>query len=141
RFDDADKAQKAEQVKQALTKVQEALAAVSEDQAYIVCQLDVQGNAKALSNAIQHVKSLKSKAAYLISPDTKNGRVAHQCVVPKALVTKHGFKAIDWANAVKAVVGGKCGGKDEMAQGSGTEVTKVEEACQVADQWAKSTLA
>ncbi|KAJ1827583.1 Alanine--tRNA ligase, partial [Coemansia sp. RSA 2708] len=48
------------------------------------------------------------------------------------------LKANEWAEAVSQVVGGKCGGKGESAQGSGTEVARVDEAVQVAKDFAQT---
>ncbi|KAJ1919934.1 Alanine--tRNA ligase [Tieghemiomyces parasiticus] len=138
RFDDADKARKANQVKQAVEEVQAAIAA-HPDAPFYVCRLDVDGNGKALSGAAQHVKSLKTKAAYFVSADPASGRLAHQCIVPKSLVGE-GLKAIEWANVVKEIVGGKCGGKDESAQGSGETIDKMDEVCEAATRFAQLKL-
>lgn len=48
-----------------------------------------------------------------------------------------GFKASDWADVVAEKVGGKKGGKDDSAQGAGTEVDRVDEAVVVATEFAK----
>ncbi|ORX99184.1 alanyl-tRNA synthetase [Basidiobolus meristosporus CBS 931.73] len=137
-FDDADKAQKAAQVKQAVDTVKECIEE-NPDKEFIVKVLDVGSNGKALSSAIQHVKGLKTKAAYLISVDAAGGRVAHQCIVPKSLVGK-GLKAIEWANVVSEKLGGKKGGKDESAQGQGTNVDSVDEAVSIAEEFARMKL-
>ncbi|KAJ1655886.1 Alanine--tRNA ligase [Dispira simplex] len=137
-FDKAEKARKANQVKQAVDEVQAVLAKDPEAE-FIVCQLNVESNTKALSGAIQHIKSLKTKAAFLFSADMANGRVAHQCLVPKPLVVR-GLQAIEWAKAAQALLGGKCGGKDESAQGSGTETGKLEEVANATISFAQSKL-
>ncbi|KAJ2158574.1 Alanine--tRNA ligase [Coemansia sp. RSA 552] len=137
RVADADKEAKAQAAKQALEQVQQAIEQ-SPDQEAFVFRLSVGG--KAMLQAATYVKNLKTKAAYFIAADTASGRVSHQCVVAKSIVAK-GLKASEWADAVSKVVGGKKGGKDESAQGSGTEVGRVDEAVQVADEFAKARLA
>ncbi|KAK9768732.1 Alanine--tRNA ligase [Basidiobolus ranarum] len=137
-FDDADKAQKAAQVKQAVDTVKQCIEE-NPDQDFVVKVLDVGSNSKALSSAIQHVKGLKTKAAYLISVDAEGGRVAHQCIVPKSLVGK-GLKAIEWASVVSEKLGGKKGGKEESAQGQGTNVDSVDEAVNIAEEFARMKL-
>jgi alanyl-tRNA synthetase len=49
-----------------------------------------------------------------------------------------GLKASDWAGAVK--VGGKKGGKDETAQGSGDRLDALDEAMAVAKEFARLKL-
>ncbi len=90
------------------------------------------GNTKALSQAIAHVKGL-DRAAMLISVD--DGKIAHQCVIPKSLVEK-GFKASDWAQVVADKVGGKKGGNDTAAQGQGTNVDGLSDALKFAEEFA-----
>jgi alanyl-tRNA synthetase len=133
RFDDEDKANKAAQVKVALEQTKCALER-NPDQHFIVEVLEVGSNSKAIQGAVKHVQSLKDKAALFISPDRDNGRVSYQCVVPKTL-TAQGIKAIDWVTVVSDLVGGKKGGKDESAQGAGTEVEKVSEAAKLAEEF------
>ncbi|PVV04033.1 hypothetical protein BB560_001470 [Smittium megazygosporum] len=96
-------------------------------------------NNKALANAISYAKSLNTKAVYLISPDSQSGKVSHMCFVPKILITK-GLKAKEWASAVSKVVGGKSGGRDDTAQGSGTNISSSSEAEQIASEFAALSL-
>jgi len=60
-------------------------------------------------------------------------------VVGKPLISR-GLKAGDWAKAVSETVGGKSGGKDESAQGSGTNVDKIDEALGIAENFARVAL-
>lgn len=57
----------------------------------------------------------------------------HLNFVPKADLTKS-FTAKTWIAAVSAIVGGKGGGKDDGAQGVGSEVARVEEAIKEAEK-------
>ncbi|CAG8612833.1 13378_t:CDS:2, partial [Racocetra fulgida] len=88
------------------------------------------------SNISSLKKSEYHKAAYLFSIDETSSRVAHSCIVGKSLIDK-GLKAVDWAKVVSESVGGKSGGKDDAAQGSGTNVGEIDNALKVAEQFAK----
>lgn len=74
------------------------------------------------------------KTVYVISTDNETGKVAHGNHVPPALKAK-GLDARTWAAKVAEVLGGKAGGKDDSAQGVGTNVTKVDEAMKVATDY------
>jgi len=102
---------------------------------FIVKSIDVGSNTKALGYAINHIKiNHKGKSVYLFS--VANGRVMHQCLVTQNQVSK-GLKASDWAGVVAEKVGGKKGGKDETAQGSGDKPDSVDDAVEAAAQFAK----
>ncbi|KAJ1665128.1 Alanine--tRNA ligase [Coemansia sp. RSA 1646] len=134
RFAEADKAAKTEAVKRATEQVQ-TLIEQNPDQDAFVVRLPVAG--KALVQVATFVKNLKNKAVYFIALD--GNQVAHQCVVGKPLVAR-GLKANEWADVVAAIVGGKNGGKEESARGSGTEVDRVDEAVAAAENFIKSHL-
>ncbi|KAJ9060947.1 Alanine--tRNA ligase [Entomophthora muscae] len=136
-FDDADKAAKLSQVKEVLDAVKEKLNSTSEP--LVVEILQVGSNSKAIVGAITHAKTAASHAVYLFSADESAGRVTHQCYVPPSLIKK-GLKASEWAGVVADIVGGKKGGKEESAQGSGSEVSRIKEAAQAASDYAKKLL-
>ncbi|KAJ1944093.1 Alanine--tRNA ligase, partial [Linderina pennispora] len=131
---EAEKLAKAQAAKQAVELVQKLIEESPEQDVFVV-ELPAAG--KAMSQVATFVKGLKSKAVYLLAVD--GARVAHQCVVPKTLVQR-GLKAGEWADAVSKIVGGKKGGKDESAQGSGTETARVAEAVAAAQEFAKTHL-
>ncbi|OLY85745.1 Alanine-tRNA ligase [Smittium mucronatum] len=138
-FIEADKISKALASKFAIDMVNQAFEA-NPDVSYHVIKIEfedsLKGNSgKALANAIAHVKSINSKAVYLISPDAVSGKVSHLCYVPKNLVSS-GLHANKWAESVSGVIGGKFGGKSESAQGSGTNVDAVSEAENIAASFA-----
>ncbi|KAJ1921361.1 Alanine--tRNA ligase [Mycoemilia scoparia] len=138
KFVEADKAAKAAIAKAAVDKVKE-LIENNPDTKFIIEDLNVGGNNKAISSAITHIKSLKgsdAKAALFVSVDKENGRVAYQCIVPKSFV-EQGLEANKWASGVSEILGGKSGGKKESAQGSGVNVDKVDEALKFAQDFAK----
>ncbi|RUS30311.1 hypothetical protein BC938DRAFT_479564 [Jimgerdemannia flammicorona] len=135
-FDDADKAAKAQQAKDAVDAIKLYFEQHG-DAAFVVQVLDVGSNTKAITGAVTHVKvNNKDKAALFLSVDRAKGVVSHQCVVPQGLIAK-GLKASDWAGVVADKVGGKKGGKDDSAQGTGTEIDNVAEAVRAAEEFAK----
>ncbi|KAJ1643212.1 Alanine--tRNA ligase [Coemansia asiatica] len=134
KFAEADKAAKALAAKQAMDQVQQAIEQ-NPDQDVFVLQLPVAG--KVMAQVSTYVKGLKNKAVYFIAVD--GSRVAHQCVVGKPIVQR-GLKANEWAKCVSDIVGGKNGGKEESAQGSGVDVSKVDEAIKAAEEFAKTHL-
>jgi alanyl-tRNA synthetase len=138
-FDDSEKARKAAQIKE-VTEFVKTEVEKNPDAKYFVLRLEAGNNSKAVAGAVNYIKGLKDKAALFISVDEAAGRVSHQCIVPKEF-TKAGFKAIDWATVVADKVGGKKGGKDVSAQGSGTEIAAVDEALKLADEFAKLKVA
>lgn len=96
-----------------------------------VMQIDVGSTAKALQAAIQHIAKQYQRAAYLFSVDKEDGKVLHYNLLPKTDVSKQ-FNAKEWINAIAKIVGGRGGGKDDGAQGVGSEVGKVGEAIEEA---------
>jgi alanyl-tRNA synthetase len=135
-FDESEKARKAEQVKEATEQVKKYFTE-NPDAQYYITELPVGNNSKALAGAINYAKSnLKDKAVYVFSADEASGRVAHNCIVGKIFIEK-GLKASEWAGVVAEKVGGKKGGKDDAAQGSGDKVDGLSDALKAAEEFAK----
>ncbi|KAJ2472177.1 Alanine--tRNA ligase [Coemansia sp. RSA 2322] len=135
-FADAERASKANAAKAATDLVQSTLDAAAPEQEFFVLRLPAAG--KAMTQAAKLVKDLGTKAVLFIAEDGP-ARVAHQCVVAKPLAAR-GLSASDWAAVVSAVVGGKKGGNAETAQGSGTEVAKIDDAIAAAVEYAQAHL-
>ncbi|KAJ7925137.1 tRNA synthetases class II (A)-domain-containing protein [Mycena leptocephala] len=116
-------------------KEKEAAANKEEDEgseAYIAI-LDVDANAKILQSVVSQGKKL-GKAVYVFSSDLGGSKVAHVNYVPPSMKAK-GADARVWATRVSEVLGEsllfsqlQAGGKDDSAQGVGTNVDKVHEA-------------
>ncbi|KAG0221416.1 Alanine--tRNA ligase [Mortierella sp. GBA43] len=139
-FDDADKARKAKQVKDAVDQCKQYFETNPEAKVFVAL-LDVGSNAKAISGVTTHVKTLKDKAAYVFSVDESSNKVSHACVVGQAILDSGcGLKATEWADVVVKVIGGRKGGKDDAAQGAGEHVDKVQEALDEAIKFAQSKL-
>ncbi|KAI9596522.1 alanyl-tRNA synthetase [Syncephalis fuscata] len=136
-FTEAEKTRKTAEIGQAVEAVKTTIEKAP-DAEIIVQRLEVGGNTKAVLAAVQHVKSV-NKAAYFFSVDEEAGRVGHQCFVPKDMIAR-GLKASEWAQIVSEKVGGKKGGKDETAQGSGDRLEAVDEALTLAKEFANLKL-
>ncbi|TPX62757.1 alanine---tRNA ligase [Chytriomyces confervae] len=137
-FDDADKSRKLQEVKDAVEKVK-AVFDANASLKYVVMNLNVGGNAKALSSAVQHVKTLSGKSALFISVDKDAGKVSYSAIVAKEHIAK-GLKANEWASVVGNTVNGKSGGKEDAAQGAGADVKRAEEALKLAETHVKKFL-
>ncbi|KAG1471010.1 hypothetical protein G6F56_002366 [Rhizopus delemar] len=135
-FDNAEKVRKAEQIKEVTEKVKVYFEENPEAK-YYIAEFNVGNNSKALGGAINYAKTnLKDKALYVFSADKESGRVAHNCIVGKVFIEK-GLKASEWAQVVCEKIGGKKGGKDDAAQGSGDNVNGLPEALKVAEEFAQ----
>ncbi|KAI8903382.1 tRNA synthetases class II (A)-domain-containing protein [Gorgonomyces haynaldii] len=133
-FDDQDKLRKAKESKEAAEKVT-AYFTEHPEATSIVAVVNTTGNAKALSQAVQQVKSL-NKSALLLAVDGDNNKVNVAAALSKELVTK-GFKATEWASLVAEKFAGKTGGNDASAQGSGQGVDQVDVALELAKKFAE----
>lgn len=97
-----------------------------------VCVLSIEGAPqKALQAALTHVTKMYQRAAYLFAPDATEKKVIHVNLLPKPDVSKT-FGCKQWIADVSQVIGGRGGGKDESAQGVGTELNKLPEAIEKA---------
>ncbi|KAI0793268.1 tRNA synthetases class II (A)-domain-containing protein [Abortiporus biennis] len=97
---------------------------------------NIDGGAKLLQSVVQQAKKLE-KNAYVFSVDQEASKVAHVNYLTES-ARKRGLDAREWTSAVVALVGGKSGGKQEGAQGVGTDIGKAEEALKVAEEWYRS---
>ncbi|KAG9306711.1 hypothetical protein G9A89_004258 [Geosiphon pyriformis] len=137
-FADAEKALKAAQTKEVVDSVEAYF--IQNSNNFIIKKLNFGSNTKAIPGIITQLKqNFPDKAVYLFSIDETSGRITHNCVVGKSLIAR-GLKAGDWAKAVAETVGGKSGGKDDTAQGSGTNIDNIDEALRVANQFAQLQL-
>eukprot|EP00112_Aurelia_sp_Birch-Aquarium-sp1_P026783 Seg972.2 transcript_id=Seg972.2/GoldUCD/mRNA.D3Y31 product="Alanine-tRNA ligase cytoplasmic" protein_id=Seg972.2/GoldUCD/D3Y31 len=139
-LDDADRAAKANRMQRVVSTFEE-LVKNSPDKAFFVEQVEDGCDSKALDTALKVLKSNNSsKPAMLISVDRNSGRVLCLCNVPKSVIDSNGLKADDWVKRVSKIIGGKAGGKPQSAQGSGDNFNAVDEAMEVAREFAKLKL-
>ncbi|ODQ63677.1 alanyl-tRNA synthetase [Nadsonia fulvescens var. elongata DSM 6958] len=113
----------------------------NEDATYLIAKIDnISANSKALSEAINFVKSkLKNKSVYLFGAD--DAKVAHGCFIAEEAATKGGFTASQLGAIAVNHVGGKVGGKGPSVQGAGDEPEKVQDAVrEISDLFAKAQI-
>ena len=67
----------------------------------------------------------------LVSPDEESGKLTIVAAVPDVQI-KRGLAAGDWVRVAAAAAGGRGGGKPDMAQGGGTDLTKLREVLSAA---------
>ncbi|KAJ7733086.1 tRNA synthetases class II (A)-domain-containing protein [Mycena olivaceomarginata] len=124
-FDKQIKEKEAAANKEALDKILQHFKDDDSSEAYIAI-VDVDANAKILQSVVAQGKKL-GKAVYVFSADVSSGKVAHVNYVPPSMKAK-GADARTWATKVTEVLGGKAGGKEDSAQGVGTNVNQIGEA-------------
>jgi alanyl-tRNA synthetase len=106
--------------------------AITANDPIVVATVEAGDDRQALQAAVKTVRDKLPRAAVmLMSIDEPGGKVAIICAVPEPLIAK-GLKAGDWLRDAAAIVGGKGGGKPDMAQGGGTDITKVGDAIKAA---------
>ncbi|KAH8828396.1 tRNA synthetases class II (A)-domain-containing protein [Flagelloscypha sp. PMI_526] len=131
-FDKQVKEREAAANKQALEQLQKYFEDQKDALSY-VSLVEVDGNAKALQSLVSGAKKL-NKSVYLLSVDKSSGKVAHVNWVAPDLKAK-GVDARRWAEKVTELIGGKTGGKEESAQGSGTNADQAEKAVDAAREF------
>lgn len=105
----------------------------SPDAPAFISILGVDGNAKLLQNVVAQARKT-GKAVYLFSPDPEGTKVAHVNFVPPSLREK-GIDAKVWATKVTDILGGKAGGKEDSAQGVGSNISRVDDALTAAKEY------
>ncbi|KAI9760048.1 MAG: Alanine--tRNA ligase [Chaenotheca gracillima] len=111
----------------------------------LVLRVPISANAKAVSEALNHVKTkAKDRTVYIFAADGKEegdaGKVVHGCHVADNISPAANVTASDWSNAVAEILGGKAGGKGTTSQGIGQHVDKVDEALEEAERWMRDRL-
>jgi alanyl-tRNA synthetase len=105
-----------------------AEAALQANDLVIVGKVNAGEDRNALQAALKVVRDTCPRAAaMLFSLDDVQVKVSVIAGVPQAMQTK-GLRAGDWVRDVSAIIGGKGGGRPDVAQGGGTEVGKLSEA-------------
>ncbi|KAI9720048.1 MAG: Alanine--tRNA ligase [Candelaria pacifica] len=112
----------------------------NQEKSYLVTKLPISANSKAVSEAINHVKSKsKEKSVYVFAADSEEGKIVHGCYVSERSI-KEGASASDWSNTVSSVVGGKAGGKAPTSIGNGTNIDRVDDAVALATKYIEEKL-
>ncbi|KAJ5180371.1 hypothetical protein N7492_003581 [Penicillium capsulatum] len=133
---DGQKAQSKLEAKKAVEAITSHFeSAENKDASWLVVKLPMAASAKAVTEAINHVKTkMQGKNVYVMAVDSENTRVAHGCHVSKEL-GEQGASASDWSAVVSGAVGGKAGGKGPTSLGSGMNPDKVDEAISLASDY------
>ncbi|KAL0581861.1 Alanine--tRNA ligase [Marasmius crinis-equi] len=118
--------------KAALEDLQEFFKSNPDAEVYIK-NLDVGGNSKILQSLVAQAKK-SNKTIYVFSADPESSKVAHVNFVSPSLKSK-GVDARKWAQEITDILGGKAGGKEDSAQGVGTNVDKVDAAVTAAKEF------
>jgi len=134
---EADKAVKAEKNKKVVAQAVELAQTVPQNTQFIVKHVEDGCNSKSLNTALMQLqKNNPNLAAMFFSIDHDANKVLCLCQVPKGLVSENGLKANEWMKAVADVIGGKGGGKELSAQGSGDKISGVDKAMDLATEFA-----
>ena len=91
-----------------------------------------------LRAAADSIRDRAGSAAVFLTSET-SGKVSLLAAMTKDVVAK-GIKAGDVVKAVAPVVGGRGGGRPDMAQGGGTEVEHIDKAVREAAEWLRAKL-
>jgi alanyl-tRNA synthetase len=86
----------------------------------------------ALLAALDMARAKHPECPFLfLSPDEANGKIAIAAISPKSAIAK-GLKAGDWVKATAAACGGSGGGKPDVAQAGGKDLSKLTDAVRAA---------
>ncbi|KAJ8271919.1 hypothetical protein COCON_G00107780 [Conger conger] len=134
-MDDLDRACKADVQKRVLEKTKEMIDS-NPNQPLVVMEMESGASAKALNESLKLLKTHSPQtAAMLFTVDNEAGKIICLCQVPQE-VANQGLKASDWVQEVCPLLDGKGGGKDMSAQATGRNTQCIEEALQLANDFA-----
>uniref|UniRef100_A0AAZ3PU59 Alanine--tRNA ligase n=1 Tax=Oncorhynchus tshawytscha TaxID=74940 RepID=A0AAZ3PU59_ONCTS len=138
-MDDLDRASKADVQKRVLEKTKEMIDS-SPNQTLVVMEMESGASAKALNESLKLLKTQSPQtAAMLFTVDNDAGKIICLCQVPQD-VANRGLKASEWVQELCPLMDGKGGGKDMSAQATGRNTHCIEEALQMANQFAQLKL-
>lgn len=124
---DEVKARAKKEIKQTVDEVKHYFSE-HEDSAFFVKFIDIPTNAKAITEAINHIKSnAKDKSIYLLTGNDPEGKVAHGCFISDAAIAK-GVDGSSLSKTVASNIGGKAGGKGNVFQGMGDKPEGIQSA-------------
>ncbi|KAL1256880.1 hypothetical protein QQF64_012425, partial [Cirrhinus molitorella] len=138
-MDDLDRASKADVQKRVLEKTKEIIDS-KPNQPLIVMEMENGASAKALNESLKLLKTNSPQtAAMLFAVDNDAGKIICLCQVPQDVANK-GLKANEWVQEVCPLLDGKGGGKDMSAQATGRNTQCIQEALQLANEFARLKL-
>ncbi|XP_073001197.1 alanine--tRNA ligase [Typha latifolia] len=120
--------------------IQVAEAAASEGKAFCVSRVDVGLDTTAVREAVLKVMEQKGLAVMVFSADDTSNKAVVYAGVPTN-GSKDGLAVLEWLTAAMAPLKGKGGGgKNGVAQGQGSDASRVEEAMDIATKFASLKL-
>lgn len=138
-MDDLDRSYKADIQKRVLEKTSEVIQS-SPNQPLLIMEMETGASAKALNESLKLLKSQSPQtAAMLFTVDPDAGKITCLCQVPQDVASR-GLKASEWVQELCPLMDGKGGGKDMSAQATGRNVQCVQEALQMANEFARLKL-
>ncbi|XP_068169309.1 alanine--tRNA ligase, cytoplasmic [Antennarius striatus] len=138
-MDDLDRAHKAGIQKRVLEKTNEVISS-SPNQPLLVMAMETGASSKALNDSLKLLKSHSPQtAAMLFTVDPEAGKITCLCQVPQDVAVR-GLKASEWVSELCPLLDGKGGGKDMSAQATGRNVHCLQEALQLANEFARLKL-
>ncbi|XP_013876050.1 alanine--tRNA ligase, cytoplasmic [Austrofundulus limnaeus] len=138
-MDDLDRSYKADIQKRVLEKTKEVMEQ-SPNQPLLIMEMESGASAKALNESLKLLKSQSPQTAtMLFTVDPEAGKITCLCQVPQEVASR-GLKASEWVQELCPLMDGKGGGKDLSAQATGRNTQCLQEALQVANDFARLKL-
>ncbi|KAF7660043.1 hypothetical protein LDENG_00289330 [Lucifuga dentata] len=138
-MDDLDRASKADVQKRALEKTKEIIDS-KPNQPLLVMEMESGASAKVLNESLKLLKAHSPQtAAMLFAVDPDAGKIICLCQVPQD-VANRGLKANEWVQELCPLLDGKGGGKDMSAQATGRNTQCLQEALEMANEFARLKL-
>ncbi|XP_076589792.1 alanine--tRNA ligase, cytoplasmic-like [Chaetodon auriga] len=138
-MDDLDRTYKGDIQKRVLEKTSEVIEG-SPNQPLLIMEMETGASAKALNESLKLLKSHSPQtAAMLFTVDPDAGKITCLCQVPQD-VAKRGLKANEWVQELCPLLDGKGGGKDTSAQATGRNTKCLQEALEMANEFARLKL-
>lgn len=138
-MDDLDRSYKADIQKRVLEKTKEVIEN-NPNQPLLIMEMETGASAKALNESLKLLKSQSPQtAAMLFTVDPDAGKITCLCQVPKD-VADRGLKASEWVQELCPLLDGKGGGKEMSAQATGKNTQCLQEALQMANEFARLKL-
>ncbi|KAM4572903.1 alanine--tRNA ligase, cytoplasmic isoform 1-T2 [Odontesthes bonariensis] len=138
-MDDLDRSYKADIQKRVLEKTKEVIEN-NPNQPLLIMEMETGSSAKALNESLKLLKSQSPQtAAMLFTVDPDAGKITCLCQVPQEAASR-GLKASEWVQQLCPLLDGKGGGKDMSAQATGRNTQCLQEALQMANEFARLKL-
>ncbi|XP_073327601.1 alanine--tRNA ligase, cytoplasmic [Pagrus major] len=138
-MDDLDRNYKADIQNRVLAKTNEVIES-NPNQPLLIMEMETGASAKALNESLKLLKKQSPQtAAMLFTVDPDAGKITCLCQVPQD-VANRGLKASEWVQELCPLLDGKGGGKDMSAQATGRNTQCMQEALQIANEFARLKL-